>query len=84
MSRQGKRCKLMSTWTGPWRVANDDKEHVDAVQHLVTAELRDVHVARTRVYADDKLKITGELLKVFQQFYRKLKNVSCEYDRLNG
>ena len=47
-SRQGKHRKLMSTWTGPWRVANDDKEHVYAVQHLVTAELRDVHVARMR------------------------------------
>ena len=46
VSRQGKYRKLMSTWTGPWRVANDDKEHVYAVQHLVTAELRDVHVAR--------------------------------------
>ena len=39
----------------------------DAVQHLVTAELREVHVARMRVYADDKLETTGELLKVFQQ-----------------
>jgi len=48
VSRQGKHRKLMSTWTGPWRVANDDKEHVYAVQHLVTAELRDVHVARMR------------------------------------
>ena len=57
----------MNTWTGPWRVANDDKEHVYAVQHLVTAELRDVHVARMRFYADDQLEITGELLKVFQQ-----------------
>ena len=57
----------MSTWTGPWRVANGDKERVYAVQHLVAAELRDVHVARTQVYADDKLEITGELLKVFQQ-----------------
>ena len=47
--------------------SNDDKEHVDAVQHLVTAELRDVHVASMRFYADDKLEITGELLKVFQQ-----------------
>ena len=47
--------------------SNDDKEHVDAVQHLVTAELRDVHVTTMRVYADDKLEITGELLKVFQQ-----------------
>ena len=37
------------------------------MQHLVTAELRDVHVARKRFYADDKLKITGELRKVFPQ-----------------
>ena len=57
----------MSTWTGPWCVANDDKEHVYAVQHMVTAEPRDIHAARMRVYADDKLEITGELLKVFQQ-----------------
>ena len=46
VSKQGKHRKLMSTWTGPSRVANGDKEHVYAVQHLVTAELRDVHVAR--------------------------------------
>ena len=56
----------MSTWTGPWCVANDDKEHVYAVQHMVTAELRDVYVAWMRFYADEKLEITGEL-KVFQQ-----------------
>ena len=67
VSRQGKHRKLMNTWTGPWRVANDDKEHAYAVQHLITAELRDVHVARMRFYADDQLKITDELLKVFQQ-----------------
>ena len=48
VSTQGKHRKLMSTWTGPWRVANDDKEHVYAVQHLLTAELRDVTVARMR------------------------------------
>ena len=48
VSRQGKHRKLMNTWTGPWRVTNDDKEHVYAVQHLVTAELPDVHVARMR------------------------------------
>ena len=37
------------------------------MQDLVTAELRGVHVARMRFYADDNLEITGELLKVFQQ-----------------
>ena len=67
VSRQGKLRKRMSTWTGPWRVANDDKELVYAVQHLVTGELLDVHVARMRFYADDQLEITVELLKVFQQ-----------------
>ena len=66
VSKQVKHRKLTSTWTGPWRVANEDKEHVYALKHLVTAELRDVHVARMRVYADDKLEITGELLKVFR------------------
>ena len=43
------------------------QNHVYAVQHLVTAELRDVHVARMRFHADDKLETTGELLKVFQK-----------------
>ena len=57
----------MSTWNGQWRFANDDKEHVYAVQHLVIAELCDVHAARMRFYANDKLEITGKLFKVFQQ-----------------
>ena len=46
---------------------NYEKEHVYAVQRLVTAEPRDVHAERMRVYADDKLEVTGGLLKVFQQ-----------------
>ena len=46
---------------------NYDKEHVYAVQRLVTAEPRDVHQEKMRVYADDKLEVTGGLLKVFQQ-----------------
>ena len=57
----------MSTWTGPWRVANDDKEHAYAVQHLVIAERRDVHVVMMQFFADDQVEITGELLKVFHQ-----------------
>ena len=28
VSRKGKHRKLMSTWTGPWRVAKDDQKHV--------------------------------------------------------
>ena len=45
-------------------MTNYDKEHEYAVQRLVTAEPRDVHADKTRVYADDKLEISGELLKV--------------------
>ena len=67
VSKQGKHRTLMSTWTGPWRVANDDREHVYAVLHLATGELRDVHVAKKRFHADGQLEIRGELLKVFQQ-----------------
>ena len=67
ISRQGKHRKIISTWTGPWRVANDDKDHVYGVKQLVTAELRDVQKARMRHYADYKLQIAGELLNVFQQ-----------------
>ena len=81
MSRQGKHRKQMNTWIGPWRVANDDKEHVYAVQHLVTGELRDVHVVRMRFYADDQVKITGEILKDFQllenQGEHHIRNISA-------
>ena len=37
------------------------------MQHLVPSELRDVHVARMRFYADDNLEITGELREVSHQ-----------------
>ena len=47
VSRYGKHRKLVGTW-GPRRVANDDKKYGYAVQHLVTGELRDVHVATMR------------------------------------
>ena len=50
-----------------------------SVQHLVTAELRDVHVARMRVYADDQLEITGELFKVFRQLRTRASTTSGAY-----
>ena len=62
-----KRCgKLLSEQTG----SHDPKRTQglsEFLQHLVTAELHNVHVARMRFYADDHLEITGELLKVLQQ-----------------
>ena len=36
VSGQGRRHKLRCTWTGPWRVANDEKEHVYAVHRRRT------------------------------------------------
>ena len=67
VSRQGENCNLMSTWTRPSRVTDDDKEHGYAVQRLVTAKPGDIHAEGMRVYADDKFEITSELLKIFQQ-----------------
>ena len=58
VSRQVTRRKLMSTWTGPRRVVNDDKKHVYEVQHLVTAELCDVHVAWTRDVHVTRMRFT--------------------------
>ena len=56
--QQGRHRKLMSTWTGPWRVANDDRDHVYTVENLVNGETREVHVARTKFYADKDLHVT--------------------------
>ena len=79
--QEGQPPKLKSTWTRPWRVANGDKEQVYAVQDLITAEPRDVHVTRTRFFADDQLDITGDLLKVFQE----LKNQGeCQIRRISA
>ena len=33
--RQGVTPKLMSTWTGPWRVVGADHSHVYSVQNIV-------------------------------------------------
>ena len=67
VSKRGKHRKLTNTWTGPWSVAIDDKEHVYAMQHLATGELHDVHVARVQFHAVGQQAITGGLLKVFQR-----------------
>ena len=56
----------MSTCTGPWRVVNDDREHVYVVEHIVTGVTRDVHVACMRFHADRHLNVTKRLKDVFQ------------------
>ena len=64
--KQGRNQKLMNTWTGPWRVTNDDKEHVYTVANIITGETREVHVTRMQFYADSDLKITQAVKDVFQ------------------
>ena len=68
--RQGVTPKLMSTWTGPWRVVGADHSHVYSVQNIVSGKVHTAHVARLRFYADDAdLNITAEIKDVFQHSY---------------
>ena len=67
--RSGSTPKLLMTWTGPWRVVSAEKPHVFGVQNIVSGDVRDVHVARLRFYADRELAITAELKDVFQHAF---------------
>ena len=67
--RSGSTPKLLMTWTGPWRVVVAQRPHVYGVQNIVSGEIRDVHVARMRFYADAALAITAELKEVFQHAF---------------
>ena len=58
--RSGSTPKLLMTWTGPWRVASAEQPHVYGVQNIVSGDVRDVHVARMRFYADRELSITAD------------------------
>ena len=35
--------KLVSEWTGPWKVASDDREYVHTVENMVSGEVQDAH-----------------------------------------
>ena len=62
--------KLMSTWTGPWRVVGADHSHVFWVQNIVSGKVHIAHVARVRFCADADLNITtAEIKDVFQHSY---------------
>ena len=61
--------KLLITWTGPWRVVVAQRSHVYGVQYIVSGEIRDVHVARMRFYADAALESTAELKEVLQHAF---------------
>ncbi|CAM9193416.1 unnamed protein product [Hapterophycus canaliculatus] len=49
---QGVIAKLISIWTGPWRVVADHV-HVYSVQKIVSGKVHQAHVARLRSYGDE-------------------------------
>ena len=63
--RPGSTPKLVTTWTGPWRIVTADKVHVYDVQSIVTSEVKDVYVVRLRFYADKDLERTAASKEVF-------------------
>ena len=67
--RQGVTPKLLSTWTGPWRVVAADHAHVYSVQNIVSGKVHQAHVARLRFCADSQLQVTADLKDVFQHSY---------------
>ena len=62
----GKASKLMSTWSGPWRVTNTSTRHVYQVQNIVDGKVLTAHVARMKFYKDSSLGITAEIKETFQ------------------
>ena len=62
----GKSPKLMSTWSGPWRVTNASRQHVYQVQNIVDGTISTVHVARMKFYQDSSLRLTADVKETFQ------------------
>lgn len=57
--------KLVSTWTGPWRVpSRTGGKHGNGVEDIVTGQRKDVNVARMIPYVDQSLDINTELQEV--------------------
>ena len=53
--------KLVTTWTGPWRVVSSGSPHVYNVQDIVTGVTNEVHVVRMCAYADSSLAVGAEV-----------------------
>lgn len=57
---------MVSEWTGPWRVVSEDRGHVDTVDHIVSRDVCDAHVARMRFYAIKESNVTKRQ-NIFQE-----------------
>ena len=64
--KPGRVPKLVQTWNGPWRVVPGGSEHVRVVEDIVTVETKEVHVVRTRPYANSSLVVGAEVREVFE------------------
>ena len=58
--------KLVTTWTGPWRVVSGGSPYVYNVQDIVTGETKEVHVVRMRAYAEASLAVGAEVQGLFE------------------
>ena len=59
--------KLVTNWSGPWRVVSGGPSHVYNVQGIVTGETKEVHVVRMRAYADSSFAVSAEVQGLFQR-----------------
>ncbi|CAN0277268.1 unnamed protein product, partial [Scytosiphon promiscuus] len=62
----GKASKLLSTWSGPWRITNASTPHVYHVQNIVDGKITTAHVARMKFYHDSSLGLTADIKETFQ------------------
>ena len=58
--------KLVTPWSGPWRVITGGPPHVYNVQNIVTGESKEVHVVRVRAYADSSSAVDAEVQGLFE------------------
>lgn len=63
--------KLVSEWTGPWGLVSDDREHVYTIEHTVSGETRDAHIASMRFHAHRELRVARRLQNSFQHLERQ-------------
>ena len=64
----GESPKLISTWSGSWRVASASRQHVYQVLNIVDGNISTVHVARMKFYQDSSLGLTADVKETFHYY----------------
>lgn len=87
VQKRGHVSKLMSTWTGPWRVIDTSKPHIYQVLNSIDGSVTTSHAARLKFYHDTSLGVTAEVKEAFQHLYNQgvfqLDRI-CEIHRVSG